>query len=192
MEKIISLLADVFSFRLIRYCFFLFLLISSLSSCFKKFYKTNTVATTDSATLCRLVAENKIFILHTNEGAFALKDPTVNENFVVGTAEMTNPKYAKYLNPKKQEGNRLSMSKKEEVLNQVHLYTGGSIISNGKINLEINRISRIDVYGFDEKATKNSRITSIVGIGLGVGAIIGIGIIASNGVGFTMNFSGGY
>ncbi len=72
------------------------------------------------------------------------------------------------------------MSKSSVVLNQVHLYTNAEFNGNGEIKVGINDIFRVDVYGFDKAATKQSRITSIVGISLTAGAVVGAAVIVAN------------
>jgi ABC-type antimicrobial peptide transport system permease subunit len=187
MEKIINWLSDLITFRLSKYYFSLFLLIGSLSSCFQKFYKTNTVATTDSATLHKLVAENKTFILHTPEGPVAVKNAVVSSDSFSGDKDVLNPESDKYLNPVAYKPNRLNMKKSEVVLNEVHLYTKSSFPGNGKVNLDINQIYRIDVYGFDKKATRDSRMVSIFCITVGVGAVVVVVAIFANGMGHMMD-----
>ncbi len=192
MKTLTHLLKEFFLLQRFQVQALLFLLMFSLTSCFQKFYKTNTVTTTDSATLHKLVDENKSFIVHTPEGPFAVKNAIVSTDVFSGDKEALNPAYDKYLNPLPNDPNHLSMKKSGVVLNEVHLYTRSSFPANGKVNLDINQIYRIDVYGFDKKATRESRTVSIVGITVGVGAVVGMVAIVASSMdhmmdGFTLN-----
>jgi hypothetical protein len=180
MKTLTRLLKEFFLLQRFQVHAVMLLLMFSLTSCFQKFYKTNTVATTDSATLHKLVDENKTFIVHTLEGPFAIRNATVSVDVFSGEKEALNPEYDKYLNPVANNPNRLNMRKSEAVLNEVHLYTKSSFPANGKVNLDINQIYRIDVYGFDKKATRDSRTVGIIGVTVGVGAIVGVVAIAAN------------
>jgi len=192
MKTLTRLLKEFFLLQRFQTHALMLLLMFSLTSCFQKFYKTNSVATTDSVTLQKLVVENRSFILHTPEGPFALQNASVNSNIFSGDKGALNPKYDRYLNPKPNDPNSLSRKYSDVVLNEVHLYTRSSFTGNGKVNLDINQIYRVDVYGFDKKATRDSRTLGIVGITVGVGAIVGVVAIAANSMdhmmdGFTIN-----
>jgi ABC-type antimicrobial peptide transport system permease subunit len=175
--KTLRLIKDFYLFQRFEIYALMLLLMFSLSSCFQKFYKTNTVATTDSATLTKLVAENKTFILHTPDSAFEVKNPTVATDAFSGEKAALNPKYHHYLDPMPNDPNRLNMKKSGVVLNEVHLYTNNIYTGTGKINLGINQIYRVDIYEFDKKATQNSKTLGIVGISVGVGAIAFLAIV---------------
>ena len=180
MKTLTHLLKEFFMAQRFQIHAIMILMMFSLSSCFQKFYKTNTVATTDSATLHTLIAENKTFILHTPDGPFAVQNASVSTDMFSGDKGVLNPGYDKYLNPNPNDPNRLNMKKSGVVLNEVHLYTKNSFPGNGKVNLDINQIFRVDVYGFDKKATRDSRTLGYVGIAVGVGAVVGVVAIAAN------------
>jgi hypothetical protein len=174
MKTLTRLLKEIFLLQRFQIHAIMILLLFSLSSCFQKFYKTNTVATTDSATLNKLVTENKSFILHTPDGAFAVTNPAVDADVFSGDKTALNPEYDKYLNPIPNDPNRLNMKKSGEVLNEVHLYTNNLFTGTGKINLGINQIYRVDVYQFDKKVTRNSRTLGIIGITVGSGVVVAV------------------
>jgi len=182
MKKIIRFLADFISFRLMKYFFTLFVFITTLSSCFQKFYDTNTVGKTDSETLKALQAEDKMFIIHTPDDAFVLKNIAVNDDVLSGNRDSPTTKYSKYLNPPSDTANNIRPLLKEMVLNEVHLYTKAVFRRNKKVNIEIGQIYRMDVYGLDEKATKESTRGGKLGITGGVGLIIGIIAVAAGGI----------
>ena len=180
MKNLTRLLKEFFLLQRFQIHAIMILLMFSLSSCFQKFYSTNTATTTDSASLHKLVAENKIFILHTPEGPFAMKNVVVTNEEFTGDKGGLDPAYDKYLNPSPDNPNRLNMKKSEVVLNEVHLYTKNSFAGNEKVNLDIHQIYRIDVYGFDKKATRDSRTLGIVGVTVGVGLTVGAIAIVAN------------
>jgi hypothetical protein len=180
MKTLTRILKEIFLLQRFQIHALMILLMLSLSSCFQKFYKTNTVAATDSVTLNKLVAENKIFILHAADGAFTVLNPAVDADVFTGDKAPLNPAYDKYNDPKSDEPNHLNMKKSGVVLKEVHLYTNTSFAGTGKINLGINQIYRMDVYQFDKKATKDSRILSIVGLSVIPGVIIIGGVAAAS------------
>jgi hypothetical protein len=184
MEKIMNWLADWISFRLIKYYFSLFFLIGSLSSCFQKFYTTNTRDTTNSATLEKLQAEGKKFIVHTPDAAFVLKKPAINGDYLSGIADSLEPKYRNYLNPEADSANRIRGGQRDMVLKQVHLYVNNISMANGRVSLDIGKITRMDVYDMDKLATKRSRTGSIVGISLVVGVIALMGVYTASTIRF--------
>ncbi len=181
MKTLTRLLNEFFLLQRFQIHALMLLMMFSLTSCFQKFYKTNTVSTTDSATLHKLVDENKTFIVHSPYDVFTVKNATVSADVFGGDKEDLLPENEKHLNASTNDPNHLKMKESGVVLNEVHLYTRSSFPASGKVNLDINQIYRIDVYGFDKKATGDSRTLSIVGIGLGAGAIVGgVALIASS------------
>ena len=181
MKNLTRLLKDFFLLQRFQIHALMILLMFSLSSCFQKFYKTNTVATTDSATLNKLVAENKTFIVHSPDQVFTVKNATVSVDVFGGDKEALSPANEKNLNTSPTTPNHLKMKESAVVLNEVHIYTRSSFPPSGKVNLDINQIYRVDVYGFDKKATRESRTLGIVGITVGVGAVVGaVAIVASS------------
>ncbi len=84
MKKFTDFLKDFFLLQRFQIYALMFLLVFSLSSCFQKFYNTNTVSKTDPATLEKLQAENKLFIVHTPDGPFALKNVKVSSEIING------------------------------------------------------------------------------------------------------------
>jgi hypothetical protein len=151
----------------------------SLSSCFQKFYKTNTVYKTDSTTLQKLVDEKKSFIVHSPQGIFVIKNPSVGVGIFVGEKAAVTSDNKKFLHPSPDKGNRFPKNQSDEVLNEVHLYTSVEMPPGKKLGLNLNYIYRVDVYGFDKEATKDSGTSSIVGITLGVAFVVAVAIAAA-------------
>lgn len=160
--------------------FILLLLMISQSSCFKQFYQTNTAQKTDAPVLDRLQSEHKIFIVHTPAGVFGLRDVKVSNEALEGNKFFMDPKYDRYLNPLGETANPMARRDKGMALNEVHLYTDSTFGGSDQVVLAISQIKRIDVYGMDKKATSGSTVISIVGITVGVAAIIGAGAAAAN------------
>jgi hypothetical protein len=180
MKKFTGFLREFFLLQRFQVYVLMFLLVFSLSSCFQKYYNTNTAVKTDPATLEKFRSENKLFIVHTPEGPFALKNVTVSGDMIYGDKAPLNSSYDKYLNPESEGSNHLQMSKSDVVLNQVHLYTNSEFSGSGKVDLKIADIFRTDAYGFDKNATKKSSVASVVGIVVTTGAVIGVSALAAN------------
>ncbi len=189
MKQIINSLAAIFPY--FRHGSFLMLafLLFSLSSCFQQFYKTNTAGSVDGRTLERLVALKKNFIVHTPDGSFTLKNIEVNNEIISGKKGQLDPKNEKFMNPMVNKGNRVPKRQMGIVLEEVHLYTNSLFEGSERVNLSTNQIFRTDVYGFDRDATRKSRVASIIGITVGVAAIIGIGALAASGMGSMGSFA---
>ena len=181
MKRFIHLLTGFFLLQRFQVYALMLLLVFSLSSCFQKFYNTNTVSRTDPATLQKFQMEKKLFIVHTPDGPFALSNVIVDKEMISGDKGTLDPQFEKYLMPKSEGTNRLQMSKSGTVLNEVHLYTNSEFNGNGKVNLGINDIFRMDAYSFDKAATKKSRVISIVALtAIPVAAITTVALMASN------------
>ena len=158
------LMKEIFLLQRFQIYALLFLLVFTLSSCFQKYYNTNTVGKTDPGTLEKLQAEHKSFIVHTPDTSFALKNVTIDQEIISGNQTTLDPQYEKYLVAKTEGANRLRMKESGIILNEVHLYTNSEFSGKEKVNLAVNQIFRMDVYGFDHAATKKSRAFSIIGI----------------------------
>jgi hypothetical protein len=153
MKRMIHPRPTIVSLRMIKYGFLLFLLSSSLSSCFQQFYQTNTAIHTDSSILEKLRAEHKMFIIHTADSVFVLKNPAVNNEILSGNMDSLRHGYRKHLSPFADTTNKIGPHQRSMVLNEVHLYTNTVTQKNEKINMEIGQIYRMDVYGLDKRST---------------------------------------
>jgi hypothetical protein len=155
----------------------LILLVISQSSCFKKYYQTNTTHKVDSAILGQLQVEQKNFIIQTPDTSFALKNVRVSGDNLSGEMALLNPKNYRLLNPQRETKNEMSRADKVLCVSEVHLYADSSFIRSGQAAIAINRITRMDVYSLDKKAILASRITGIVVITASVA--LGVVVIAA-------------
>jgi len=174
MKPVISYLKMLLpSKRLLNYSMVAILLISQ-SSCFKKYYQTNTTYKVEAAALEQLDSSKKLFILHTPDGTFSLKNVKVSGDTLSGYKGLLDPKNNIFLNPAKDTGNRISNKYLKACISEVHLYTDSSFNGMDHVMLAIRQIHRMDVYGKDMQAINNSKIGSFFAIGIGVAVIIGI------------------
>ena len=180
MKTILHFLKEYFLLQRFQIYVLMLLMVFSLSSCFQKYYNTNTASKADPVTLEKLQVEKKLFILHTPGGAFPLKDISVDRDMISGVKASPDSRMEKCLVSKTVGTHRFRMKEKDMVLNEVHLYTNMEFSEVEKVNLGINQIFRMDVYGFDKKATNESKVISIVGITVAVGAVVGAAAILNN------------
>jgi hypothetical protein len=180
MKKLMHFPIGMFILSEYKFYLVLILLTGSLSSCFRKYYSTNTVTETKTDSLKKLNDEKKVFIVHAPDAVFEMKHITVTNETVSGDSVTLNPLYEHYLNPRVDSSNRIVTHKKDLVLNQVHIYTHGLTRENGKMSMGIEQIYRLDVYKFDKEASQQSTTISIVGLAALTGAIIGVAAIVAN------------
>jgi hypothetical protein len=179
MKTLNRLLKEFFLLQRFQIQAFMLLLMFSLSSCFQKYYKTNTMTVTDSANLQKLINEKKSFIIHGPDGVLAVKNAKVGTDAFYGDKEALNPISKKYVSSLADSSYRLNMKHSGIVLNEVHLYSNCPLPTAENVTLNINQIYRVDVNEFDKKATKDAKTLSIVGIS---GAFVAVvAIIASGG-----------
>jgi hypothetical protein len=175
--KQIKIVTAVFPFqRLMNYAI-LILLVTSQSSCFKKYYQTNTTHKVDSAALGQLQLEQKNFVIQTPDTSFALNNVRVSGDSLTGEMALLNPKNHRLLNPQQETQNEMSRADKVLCVSEVHLYTDSSFIRSGQAAIAINRITRMDVYSLDKKAIRASRVTGVVVITASVA--LGVVVIAA-------------
>jgi hypothetical protein len=187
MKKLMHFARDIFVLREFKFYLILIVLTGSLSSCFQKYYSTNSVTETKADTLKKLSDEKKVFIVHAPDAVFEMKHMTVTNETVSGDSITLNPLYEYYLNPRVDSPNRIVTRKKDLVLNQVHIYTHGLTGENGKMSMGIEQIYRLDVYKFDKEASQQSTTMSIVGLAALTGAIIAVAVIAANSVSHSLS-----
>ncbi|MEO6722392.1 MAG: hypothetical protein ABIN67_18635 [Ferruginibacter sp.] len=140
------------------------LVVISLSSCFLHYYKVDRLNKADAATMQNLIAGSKYFILHANDKNLALTQVKINNDMLEGEVNPLPPEHEKYLNPKNAYANRFKVKDKDIVLYEVHLYTTNPAISTSHISIPMQDVSRVDIYELNQKATRKSRILSIVGL----------------------------
>jgi hypothetical protein len=150
----------------------LFCCITSFSSCFHHFYKTNTSYDNDSAAIKKLVEKNRIFIVHANKQASSFWIGQVKSDSIVGDIDTLPPEHRKHLYPKKAAGNRYRVKEKEFVLSEVHLYTKDTTVYNGHCSIPLKNIYQINVYGPDKEATNRACVLSAIGLTVLTGFVI--------------------
>src|SRR5664279_679159 len=168
---------DRFSRNLRISCLFL---IASASlfcgGCFQHYYSVNSSRHIDSATLLKLVDEQKYFIVHDyyHKTEFAVKNIKVSNDILEGDPEPLLSEHTAYLNPARPDHNRYPANYKDVVLYEVHLYSQLPISDSGHLSIPLKDFDRVDVYELDKKSTGKSTAGSIVGITLTTAAAIGI------------------
>ncbi len=160
----------------------LFVAITSFSSCFQHYYKTNTANQTDTATLQHLVNEKKYFILHSATNKMALNNVHITNENLEADVTYIPAVHQPYLNPKNETGNKFHVNHKKIVDFEVHLYTADTLTANPHINMPVKNFYRVDVYDLDKEATNSSKVLSITGITLGAAAIVVTVVSAINAV----------
>ncbi len=184
MRQIINLLAALYPSLRYGSWNIMLLLVFSLSSCFKQYYQTNSVAKTDAESLEQFRLQNKHFIIHSSGGVFALKNIRLTGETLSAQRDSLNPKNEKFLNPVGEYGMPVKQHAKNRCFAEVHLYTSSSLNGKDSVNLLISQIHRVDSYGPDEKAIKDSGVSSIVGITIAATALVGLGYFNSSSITF--------
>ena len=106
---------------------------------------------------------------------------TLGNDLLEGETAVLPAMHRKFLAPKKEDRNRFHVSNKKIVAYEVHLYTQAAT-QGTHISMPMKDFYRLDVYELDKQATGESRVLSIAGITLGVGAIVAIIASAANSV----------
>jgi hypothetical protein len=156
------------------------LMVTCLSSCFQQYYKTNTTSKIEAVMFEQFQKQNKVFIVHTPEGPFLLREIKLDKDVLTGEKTPLNSNYERYLNPDTTGANRYPKKEKDIALSEVHIYTNSSFDGKTEVNLAMNQIFRLDVYDKDMKAIRGSRALSIVGICTPVIAVVALGAIAAS------------
>jgi hypothetical protein len=182
MRRIINLMASLYPSLRYGSWTILLLLVFSLSSCFKLYYQTNTVHQTNADSLERFRLQDKHFIVHSSGSFFELKNPRVAGEILSGDRDSVNPKYDNFLNPTGEIAIPLRRKDKNRCFNEVHLYTNDTVHGKDFVTLPISKINRVDAYGPDKKAIKDSRVASIIAITIGTTAVIGLGFYVASSI----------
>jgi hypothetical protein len=171
MENKIVLMFKHFPFikrKWIIYLFLLFMTIS-LSGCFRSFYNPNTRSSIDTATLSRLISEEKYFIIHYSNGVYGLENAYVKNDSLFGKVISLPWEHIGYLDPDSANTTiRVKLVDKQNALTEVHLYTNNELNNNGSVlAASVPSFNRVDVYELNKKATTGNHIWSVVGIVIG-------------------------
>ena len=136
-----------------------------MSSCFLKFYKTDSLATVPEEKINNLSDTDKIVIVHYNDSIFSLQQVKVNSDSIYGTIQSLDNMFRKYTSPSTEEPNKYKKKDEKIVLSQIHLYVDSPTPRvNDQVIISSDRIKRFDWYTRDEKAIKDNRSLSIFGL----------------------------
>jgi hypothetical protein len=180
MRQIINVLASLYPYLKHGAWTIMLFFVFSLCSCFKLYYQTNSVQKTDSESLDKFRLQNKHFIVHSAGSFFELKNLRLTGETISGARDSLNPKYDNLLNPVGEKAIPLSRKEKDRCFDEVHLYTNSAVSKKDSVSLLISEIKRVDAYGPDRKAIKDSRLASIIAITIGTTAVIGLGFYAAS------------
>jgi hypothetical protein len=141
------------------------MLLMTLSSCFRHFFRTNSQKSVDAVTLQKLQTEQKYFIVHFNNGQMALNKINIADNKMEADLIPVPQNRMYYISPKSNKPNFVKVRDQANALMEVHLYHPETLDSNQRhLSVAVSTFNRIDVYVFDRIATRKSRILSIVEI----------------------------
>lgn len=142
----------------------IWLFVISLSSCYQHYYRTNTQQSTDADILKRLQTSDKYFIIHFPDRNSALRNITINQNNIEGDEAPLPNWHSGELKPNPSGTNAVPHVKMDSVLTEVHLYTSNNGVPKGRISIPLSEINRMDVYEYDQKATRLNHTLSTVGV----------------------------
>lgn len=152
-----------------------FLIVISLTSCFRNFYRTNTKPSIDAATMGKLSSENKYFVIHFANSTNGLEQVSMKGDSLHGKLVPLPLEHSKYLyptvaNPK----NRVRRIDENDALIEVHLYTNAERKNGDSLfSATPSSFNRADIYELNRSATTTNHILSTVGIVATVGMIVG-------------------
>jgi hypothetical protein len=110
------------------------------------------------------VNEEKYFILHDANSAFALTHIQVSDSSIDGNLDSLLTAHEDHLRPAKSTHNRFPAFNTDYVLNEVHIYSRIPVNYVSRVQISLRNINRIDIYGLDKNSTTRNRIGSIIGI----------------------------
>ncbi len=152
-----------------------FIAITILSGCFQHYFRTHTQTNTDAATIQKLMAINKYFIIHLKGRVGGLENLTVLNDKLEADIVPLQPEHLKYINPQIDKTNQVKLKDKTTTLTEVHLYTTTEINSGEKhISISLSSFNRMDIYEFDKGATTTNHILSLVGVTVVVTSVVGL------------------
>lgn len=153
------------------------------SSCFQKFYSTNTVQQVTSAHVDSAIAEGRHFILHYRDTVFAMNAMSRQGDTLTALLAPVPEGWRVGLNPRTQSKNLMAGKDQAELLNQVHLYYNTNYLpvpGQEKVELSLAGMWRMDKYGLDKQSTNQSTAMSILGIVIPLAVIVGLVIAVGN------------
>ena len=152
----------------------LVLIITSQTSCFQHYFKTDTHTSVDEKMLMDQLSSNKTFIIHSNEKIMKAKSIQLNNSKISATLVPLAGNEIKYSGPNTTHANRYFPDDNPVLLNSVHLYTTARMDDSSHITILLSEITRMDLYKKDKGATNTSKAIGIVGIAAAVGATVGL------------------
>ena len=191
-EKLSTIVPTLFPFfimtrnnKLIIYLFSLFI-ITCLSGCFRTFYNPNTKSSVDTATLSRLIAKKRFFIIHFSNSVNGLENVYTRNDSLFGKTISLPPEHAGYLRPDSGDTSiRVKSADKQNTINEVHLYTTRELRNTDSMFAEnIASFNRVDVYALNKKATRENHIMSVVGLTLATAFLLLLTLLAAYGGGY--------
>lgn len=144
------------------------------SGCFVQFGNTNTRTAITPDSLQQLINNGKFLIVHFANQVVAVKSATVANQQLTGETNTIPEEHRNFLHARNKpninlpEGKfRVKEGQKTPTFEEVHLYTQNTLGGDPKFTLPVNDIRRIDIFIFDKKATKDNKVSSIIGLTLG-------------------------
>ena len=149
--------------------------------CFQQYSKTNTKQTADEDALRQLKTADKYFIIHYTDKIMAAQNVRVSDDKLEADLQGLSKEHAKYLAPPQDDRNVMKAKYKGTVLKEVHLYSN-TVLTPGDthIALPLTDIRRMDVYEQDQKATRENRTMSIIGVSVAAVALAITIIVIAN------------
>ena len=136
-------------------------------SCFKQFYKTNTVSILTAENAESLNEKGLNVILHYGSDIAVLSNVSVVNDTISGIIKAADSIARKYSSPSSVKPNRYERDDKNSVTSQVHLYLNDRIPSENQfVYIPRSNITRFDRYDIDKKATQKSTKNSFIAMGV--------------------------
>lgn len=149
-----------------------------LSSCFQYYYRTGTSRSVDVTRLQRLQNANKYFILHSGDNVYELNHVVITSNTIEGDLATLPIEHHNHINPNPAKSNRVKKEEKQFALIEVHLYRNSLIGNLSHVSIPVSEFNRMDVYEYDQAATKANHLFSWIGVSVGGVAVIACILVA--------------
>ena len=150
-------------------CFLILLLVTTMPSCYQKFYKVANNSGSPTIDSSIWSDKNKYFILRSGYAALHMENIVVNpnNNSLTCSLSLIEQVHQVYINESDKKWLQYKPSKGESVVqNEVHVYILAD--SNLKVGtnyiLNLNKISKIEILEHDKAKTTSRAIWSTIGI----------------------------
>lgn len=148
-------------------------LLGLLSGCFQNFYKVTRITSVPPEAFLKMQEENKYFILHSGDFAFAMDSFTVGSNSLTCIPNHL-PDFRKAYMTTNIEGptryTKKDVKNQSYILEEVHIYADIPAPLGTEIQIPIDAIYKVEIYEHDKKATSNSTLRGLLGIAAGIAA----------------------